>query len=39
MYILIYKKEQNLKSEKFKAQVLKKMLIRYDGYIINKIFI
>lgn len=39
VYILIYEKEQNLKSEKFEIQVLKGTLVGYDGYAIYRIFI
>lgn len=39
VYIFIFKKEQTLKLEKFEAQALKDTLIRYNKYIIYRIFI
>lgn len=37
--VFIYKEEQNLKSEKFKTEVLKGILAGYDGHTIYKVFI
>lgn len=34
LYILIHKNERQLKSEKFKLFILKKILVKYNRYII-----
>ena len=39
VYVLIYKEERNLKSEKFKARALKGTLVKYDKYTIYRVFI
>lgn len=39
VYIFIHKEKQNLKLEKFEVQVLKNILIKYNKYIIYKVFI
>lgn len=37
--VFIYKKEQNLKLEKFEVEVLKGILVGYDGHTIYKVSI
>lgn len=39
VYVLIYKKEQEQKSEKFVSQILKDQLIGFDSHIIYKVHI
>lgn len=39
VYIFIYKKEQTVKSEKFKAQTLKNILVGYNKHTIYIVFI